>query len=326
MYKLLNLSECKGVEPLFAALSDIVETTTLPPDRALALDAIGEYDGYVTSLRVRVDKEFLDRAARLKAVFTPSTGLDHIDLAYAREKGVTVFGMKNDRAYLDSITATAEMGLGLLLGVIRKIPWSFQAALSGEWARDRFLGTQLSGKTMGILGYGRLGTIMASYAKALRMRVLACDIVPITDPAVEQVPFEALMERSDVISLHVHLNDQTRGIIDAAAIARMKPGVVIINTSRGGVIDEEALLLALLRGHVGAAGLDVIDGEWREDLINHPLIRYAASHQNLLISPHTGGVAFEAQWAAIDQTLRKVRGFFENGCTVPEWLLPSKMN
>lgn len=326
MYKVLNMTECRGVELLFESLKDVVEIITLPPDRETALSVIDAYDGYITSLRFRVDKAFIDRATRLKAVFTPSTGLDHIDLVYAAEKGIAVFGMKNDRAFLDGITSTAELGLGLLLGVIRRIPWGFQSALKGKWARDRFLGMQLTGKTMGILGYGRLGAIMASYAKALRMHVLACDIVEIADESVEQVSFQELMSASDVLSLHIHLNDSTRGIIGREAIDAMKPGIIIINTSRGGIIDETALLAGLLSGHIGAAGLDVIDGEWREDLVEHPLIQYAATHENLLISPHIGGVSFEAQLMTMENTLKKVRAFFEGGGVIPDWLLPSKMN
>jgi len=118
---------------------------------------------------------------------------------------------------------------------------------------------------------------------------------PIDAPGVEMVDFDTLLGTADVISIHVHLTDANRSLIDAAAFAKMKEGVVIVNTSRGAIIDEAAFERSLRSGKVGAAGLDVIDGEWRDDLADHPLIRYAREHDNLVISPHVGGVTYESQ-------------------------------
>ncbi len=314
MYKVLAMTEIVGQEELFAKLSDVIEITSVEPDRKKALEIIGEYDGFLSTLKFRTDKELLDKAVKLKAIFTPSTGLDHIDLDYAAKKGIAVYGMKNDRAFLDNVTATAELALALMLGVVRRIPWGFDAAKNGIWARDMFKGHQLSGKTMGILGYGRLGTIMAEYAKALRMHVIATDIKKIDNEEIEQVSFEELLERSDVISIHIHLNDSTRHLINKDAFDKMKKGAVLINTSRGGIVDEAALVEALESGKLLGAGVDVIDGEWMENKLEHPLIRYARTHENLLISPHVGGVCYESQLMAIDNTLKKVKDFFENGC------------
>jgi D-3-phosphoglycerate dehydrogenase len=330
MYKVLNLFtvETETARSDLASMQDIVEITTLPNDRVTVLKAIKEFDACIPALSIRVDREFIDNAVNLKGIFTPSTGLDHIDLEYAKEKNVKVFGMKNDREFLDNVTATAECALGLLLGVVRKLPWGFAAALNGNWARDRYRGHQLSGKTMGILGYGRLGSIMADYAKALRMDVIACDIKKIDNPAIRQVTFSELLNRSDVISIHIHLNQENRHLINSSAFAAMKPGVVIINTSRGAIIDETAFIEALENGRVSAAGLDVIDGEWLEDTTRHPLIQYAAKHENLLISPHVGGVTFESQEMSLAHTLKKVRAFFANGCRVEndQMLVNSLMN
>jgi D-3-phosphoglycerate dehydrogenase len=149
------------------------------------LEHVHEFDGYIASLKIQLDDEILDHAPKLKAVFTPSTGLDHIDLNACKKRGIPVFATKNDRDVLDTITATAEMALALLLGVVRRVPWAHEAAMDGIWAREAFRGHQLSGKTMGILGYGRLGTMMADYAKALRMKVVACDVKPIRAEGVE---------------------------------------------------------------------------------------------------------------------------------------------
>ncbi|MBQ5777237.1 MAG: hypothetical protein IIV97_00320, partial [Oscillospiraceae bacterium] len=197
MFKLLATTQIDGADKLFDELSDVVSVTFLPPDRDVVMHAIGEYDGFITPLEFRTDKDLLDSAKNLKALFTVTTGLDHIDLDYAATLGIPVYGMKNDREFLDSVTATAEQALALLLGVVRKIPWAFESVKQGEWIRERYKGHQLSGKTMGILGCGRLGTIMAQYASALRMKVIGCDILPLEIPGVEMVSFDELLSRSD---------------------------------------------------------------------------------------------------------------------------------
>jgi D-3-phosphoglycerate dehydrogenase len=256
---------------------------------------------------VRADREVLDRATRLRVIATPSTGLDHLDLEAMRQRRVALISLRDDTEFLDQITATAEMAWCLLLAVVRRLPWAFQAAQLGVWARDRFRGHQLSGQTLGILGYGRLGRMMSDYGKAFRMRVLACDVRPV-EPAsgVEMVPFGRLLAESDVLSIHIHLTDANRGLINAAALARMKPGAVLLNTSRGAIVDEQALLAALESGRLAGAGLDVIEGEWRDDLARHPLIRYSLTHQNLVISPHVGGVTFESQSMAYSRIAEKL--------------------
>lgn len=315
-YRILDLANWLPPVELYEKYGELFEFDRLPETRESLMAHIGDYDGYIASLKVRLDEEVLERATNLKAVFTPSTGLDHIDLEAARRRGIPVFATKYDRDVLDSITATAEMALALLLGVVRRVPWAHQAAVDGIWAREAFRGHQLSGKTMGILGYGRLGTMMAEYAAALRMKVIACDIREIEDPRVQQVSFEELLRESDVISIHVHLNESTTGMIDRAAFKKMKDGVVIINTARGAIVDEEALHEALESGKVGGAGLDVINGEWMEDIRQHPLIQYAGTHQNLLISPHVGGTCYEAQYTTAENVLRKVDDYFRNGCAI----------
>lgn len=314
MYKVLTADGIVGSEKLYPLYSENIEFVHAEPTREDILAKIGDCDGYITTLEVRADREIIDAGKKLKALFTATTGLDHIELEYAAEKGIAVYGMKNDREFLDNVTATAEMALALLLAVLRHIPWSFDAVKNGGWDREKYRGHQISGKTIGILGYGRLGTIMAQYAKALRMKVIACDIKKITDPEIEQVSFDELLERSDIISVHIHLNDANRGFFGKEAFKKLKKGCVLINTSRGAIVDEAAMIDALEDGTLSAAGVDVIDGEWMENKLEHPLIRYARTHENLLISPHTGGCCFEAQTAALDNTLKKVADFFACGC------------
>jgi D-3-phosphoglycerate dehydrogenase len=290
------------------AIGDVVE---LPAQQELLLERLGEFDGLLTSLSVETNRDVLRNAKRLQVIATPSTGVDHIDVAQAKKQGITVLSLKGDTEFLSKITATAELAWGLLLATVRRLPTACAAARMGRWERDTFRGTQLSGKTIGIVGYGRLGKMVAEYGTAFGMRVLVCDVRPMSTPADhEQVDFDALLQCSDVVSIHVHLSEDTRGLFDEKVFQKMKEGSVLINTSRGAVIDEDALLAVLETGRLAGAGLDVIDGEWRRDLDEHPLIRYANEHDNLVISPHIGGVTRESQAMAYDRTVQKLVQFF----------------
>jgi D-3-phosphoglycerate dehydrogenase len=152
----------------------------------------------------------------------------------------------------------------------------------------------LYGKTLGIIGLGRLGTIVARYGNAFGMNVIGCDHEEKIISDVTQVDIAELLDQSDVITIHIHLTEENRGFISAELFDKMKSDVVIINTSRGAIIDEEALLKNLKSGRVGAAGLDVIHGEWDKNIYDHPLIKYARTHENLVITPHIAGSTNES--------------------------------
>ena len=310
--RVLNMAETDLFPDLWEPLAGLAEVVTVPAEAQVLADLLPDFDAYFATLHARLTADMIAAAPRLRVVATPSTGLDHLDLDAMREHGVALLSLKDDTEFLDRITATAEMAWGLLLAVVRKLPWSFAAAQRGEWARDRFRGMQLSGKTLGILGHGRLGRIVAEYGKAFRMNVLACDVRPVAAaPGVRLVDLDTLLREADVLSVHLHLTEANRHFLDAAAFARMKPGAILLNTSRGGVVDETALLAALGSGQLGGAGLDVIEGEWREDLADHPLIRYANTHENLVISPHTGGVTLESQRLTAAHMIAKLARFLE---------------
>ena len=304
--RILCMHETQPYPYVLDPLSDIADIVTEEPDQQALIEKISGYDAYMCALSVRVNAEVLANAERLKVVSTSSTGTDHIDLDLCAQKGITVLDNKKDIDLLKDITCTAELGWGLLLGVIRHIPWAYDAAKQGFWARDVFRGHQLNGMTYGVLGMGRLGTISAQYANAFRMRVLGCDVKQIDLPDVEQVDLDTLLRESDVISIHVHLTEETRGMIGRNEFAKMKDGAILINTARGAILDETSLLEALQSGKLGGAGLDVIHGEWSKDLYHHPLIQYARAHDNLLIVPHLGGVTFESQATTMLHTARKL--------------------
>lgn len=304
--KILCMHEVDAYPEAVDPLREVGDLVCEPGDQQRLVETIGEYDAYVAALTARVNEDVLANAKRLKVISTSSTGTDHIELDLCAERGITVLSNKTEIKVLEDVTATAELAFGLMLGVMRRIPWGFDAAKQGFWARDIFRGHQLNGMTYGVLGVGRLGTMSAQYAKAFRMRVIGCDLKKVELPYVEQVDFDTLLRESDVISIHIHLTDKTRGLIGREEFAKMKPGAVLINTSRGAIIDDEAFIEALESGKLGGGGLDVIHGEWDKVLYNHPLIRYARTHDNLLIVPHLGGVTYESQSGMLRFTCEKL--------------------
>ncbi|MHB9071225.1 MAG: NAD(P)-dependent oxidoreductase [Sedimentisphaerales bacterium] len=282
-----------------------------PSETALRL-ALVDADAYYASLHVRLTRELIKTSSCLKAVVTPSTGLDHIDLEAAEAKQIAVLSLKDDRKLLDQITATAELAWALVLACARHLPPAVDSARKGVWARDSFRGHQIAYKTLGILGLGRLGSMVADYGKAFRMRVIAHDKMSISRPGVEMVSFEELLRQSDILSVHIHLTKENTHILNAKTLPLLKPEAILINTSRGAVIDELALLDMLLSKHISAVGLDVIDGEWDTELCNHKLIRYMQKHDNLIITPHIGGVTVESQEMAFCAAAEKLVKFFCN--------------
>lgn len=287
-------------------LTDVADVVVHPPDRGYLLECLDRFDAHLASLALQYDAEVLERAQRLKVLATPSTGLDHIDVDRVEQLGIELVHLRTETDLLDQVTATAELAWGLMLAVVRKIPAGLDDVRAGRWGRDRFRGTQLSGKTLGILGVGRLGKMVAAYGRAFRMRVIGCDHGRVDALGVEPVDLDTLLRTSDVLSIHIHLTPENVGLLGPAQFAAMKTGAVLINTSRGGMLDEAALLDALETGKLAAAGLDVISGEWRDDLADHPLVRYARMHDNLVITPHVGGVTYESQRMTTTHVANKV--------------------
>lgn len=306
-WHVLCLCDTSAFPDVLAPLRQVAVVHEGPATPEALMTGLPMADAYLASLHVRCDEQCLRRATRLRYIATPSTGLDHIDLRTAQEIGAEVLSLRNDRVFLDSITATAELTWGLLLSVIRRIPSASAAAQRGEWSRDSFRGSQLSGKTLGVLGYGRLGRMVASYGLAFRMRVIAYDVQQLDpDPGVEMVSFERLLAESDVLSVHIHLTEETRGLLGAAEFSRMRDGAILLNTSRGAIVVERDLVAAIDSGKLAGAGLDVIDGEWDCNLECHPLIRFSRQCPRLVITPHIGGITLESQRAAYARIIAKL--------------------
>lgn len=245
-----------------------------------------------------IDGILLSRARRLKVIATPSTGSNHIDAAYCAQHGIKLVTLRGSRV-IGEVKASSEFTLALLLAVMRKLPYAFEAARRGAWREieSRFRGVELAGKTLGVIGYGRIGSNLARYARAMGMRVVAFDPnVAISEPQVEQaVRPEDVLRAADAVAICVHLDNSTRGMVGARWFAQMKDGTYFINASRGEIVDEAELLRALESGKLRAAGVDVVSGEQASNLAGHPLIRYARTHDNLIVTPHMAGLTVESE-------------------------------
>jgi D-3-phosphoglycerate dehydrogenase / 2-oxoglutarate reductase len=251
-------------------------------------------------LAYRIDGPFLDRFPGVRFVATPATGLVHIDSDACAIRGVTVVSLKGERAFLDNLTATAELAWGHIMAFHRHLPYAMGSVLKGVWDRDLFIGNEVKGKTLGIIGLGRLGTMVAQYATAFRMRVIYSDPQDAGLDYAERVTQDQLLAQSDVISLHLHVSDETRGMLGRSEFSKMKRKPLLVNTSRGELIDEAALLSALKTGKIRGACLDVLAGEhWNTPaekkawFKKNELIAYARKNKNLLLTPHMGGLTWE---------------------------------
>ena len=288
--------EYAGVEVLRA----LGAVTYYRYDRAWLEEHIQEFDIIVPHLFIRIDRPILERARRLKTIATPSTGTDHLDLPAMRDCGIRLVSLNDDRSFIDTISSTAELSWLLVLACARRLTELLARVRDeGSWVNTDIRGAELFGKTIGIIGYGRLGRKVSRYAEAFGMRVLATD----TDPSafsskqdwVQPVSLERVLQESDVISVHVKLNNTSTGLIGADEARRMKRGVILVNTARGEVLDSVALLDALESGTIGALGLDVLNNEYQSTrLPDDPLVRAAQIDPRIIITPHAGGSTHDA--------------------------------
>jgi D-3-phosphoglycerate dehydrogenase len=262
------------------------------------LNICGDYQVIWVRLRHNIDREVFARAPGLRCVVTNTTGLNHLDLVAAAERGIRIVSLRGETDFLKEIRGTAELTLALTLALLRKLPQASAHVNAGGWNRDQFRGREIHGKTVGIVGYGRLGRITASYFAALGALVLACgpDLRSSeVEPGVTVVSMAELLERSEIVSLHANLTAASAGFFAAAAFQRMKPASYFINTARGELVDEAALLAALEQEKIAGAALDVLAGESSSGMAHHPLVRYAGQHDNLLLTPHIGGNTWESR-------------------------------
>ncbi|MBE9605252.1 phosphoglycerate dehydrogenase [Acetobacteraceae bacterium H6797] len=275
---------------------------------------IGGYDGLAIRSGTKVTRELLEAAPRLRVVGRAGIGIDNIDLTSATARGVVVM----NTPYGNAIT-TAEHAIAMLFALARQLPLASQSTKAGHWEKHRFLGVEVTGKVLGLIGCGNVGAIVADRANGLKMRVIAADPYLTEKRAVElgveKVDLASLLARADFISLHTPLTAETRDILSREAIFATKPGVRIINCSRGGLIDEAALYEAIKAGHVAGAGLDVFE---TEPATESPLFAL----EQVVCTPHLGAATAEAQEKVAQQIAAQMADFLlagtvENALNMP---------
>jgi D-3-phosphoglycerate dehydrogenase len=256
-------------------------------ERDALIKIIGEYDGIAVRSATKVTEKVIAAANGLKVIGRAGIGVDNIDVPAATSKGIIVM----NTPFGNSIT-TAEHAIALLFALARQIPQADTSTQAGKWEKNRFMGVELTAKTLGIVGCGNIGSIVADRALGLRMKVIAFD--PFLSPerakdiGVEKVEFDELLARADFISFHAPLTEKTKNILNAESLTRTKKGVRIINCARGGLVDEKALRAALDSGHVSGAAFDVFS---TEPATENPLF----GHPNVVCTPHLGAATSEAQ-------------------------------
>jgi D-3-phosphoglycerate dehydrogenase len=267
---------------------------------------IGEYDGLAVRSATKVTAKLLEKATRLKVVGRAGVGVDNVDLDAATRRGIVVMNTPGG-----SSVTVAELALAMILSLSRHVPAATASVKAGKWEKKRFQGHELAGKTLGVVGIGNIGSVLVERAQAMKMRVVAYDPFITPEAAAKLgatlLDLDALWREADVISLHVPLTDQTRNLVDAATLAKMKKGAILVNCARGGVVDEKALADALASGHLGGAALDVFEKE--PPAPDHPLLKQDA----FVCTPHIGASTEEAQSAVAVAVAEQLVAYLRDG-------------
>ncbi|HTE56586.1 MAG TPA: phosphoglycerate dehydrogenase [Kofleriaceae bacterium] len=267
---------------------------------------IGDFDGLLVRSRSKATAEVIEAGKRLKIIGRAGIGVDNIDVTAASRRGIIV-----ENAPSGNAVTTAEHALCLLMSLARHIPQATASMKAGKWEKNKFSGVEIMGKTLGVVGLGNIGRIVADRAQGLKMKVVASDPFIGRDAAarlgVELVDLDELLSRADFITVHTPLTSETRGVIGAAAFARMKPGSMVVNAARGGVVDEDALLAALESGHIAGAALDVFVEE--PPAAGSKLV----AHPRVVCTPHLGASTEEAQEKVAIEVAEQIVAFAEHG-------------
>lgn len=292
---------------------EVDEITGKTPDELKAI--IGDYDGLAIRSSTKVTKDILAHATNLKVIGRAGIGVDNVDIPAASAKGVVVM----NTPFGNSIT-TAEHAIALMFALARQLPEADASTQAGKWEKNRFMGVEVTGKTLGLIGAGNIGSIVADRARGLKMKVIAYD--PFLTPeralemGVEKMSLDDLLLRADFITLHTPLTDQTRNILSRENLAKTKRGVRIINCARGGLIDEAALKEGLDSGHIAGAALDVFVTEPAKE---HPLF----GTPNFVATPHLGASTTEAQVNVAIQVAEQMAEYLTTGGVTNALNMPS---
>ena len=285
---------------------DVDYLPDLGKDKDKLLEVIGQYDGLAIRSATKVTDKIIAAAKNLKVIGRAGIGVDNVDIPAATKKGIIVM----NTPFGNSIT-TAEHAIAMMMALARQLPEADASTKASKWEKNRFMGVEVTNKVLGIIGAGNIGSIVADRALGLKMKVVAYD--PFLSPeraqtmGVEKVELDELFKRADFITLHTPLTEKTRNIIDAAAIAKMKKGVRIINCARGGLVDESALYDAIKSGTVAGAALDVFVDE--PPAADHPLLLL----DEVIVTPHLGASTTEAQEGVAFTVAEQMRDYLLSG-------------
>jgi D-3-phosphoglycerate dehydrogenase len=287
----------EGIEKLKQAGFEVDVNPTITPEQLTKI--VSNYDALIVRSRTKVTKEIIEAGRRLRVIGRAGAGLDNIDLETAKQRGITVLSTP------EALTeAVAELTIGLIISLARSIPLADRTLKEGKWIKKKLMGWQLEDKTLGTIGLGKIGERVAKIAKALGMKILITEIIPLSPELLKEletevVPLKELLQRSDVVTVHVPLTSQTYHMIGAKEFQLMKNGAFLVNTSRGAIVDEKPLLTALKSGKIGGAALDVYEVEPPRDL---ELIKLP----NVVCTAHIGAQTKEAQNAAASMIAEKI--------------------
>jgi D-3-phosphoglycerate dehydrogenase/(S)-sulfolactate dehydrogenase len=303
-----------GVEILRRAGLEVDVKVGLAPAELEGI--IGGYDALAVRSATKVTAKLLEKAPRLRVVGRAGVGVDNVDLAAATRRGVVVMNTPGG-----SSTTVAELTLAHMLALARHVAQATASVKGGKWEKKRFQGRELAGKTLGVVGIGNIGSIVVERCLAMKMRAIAYDPFISAEAAaklgVTLVSLDELWAQADVVSLHVPLTEQTRNLVDAATLAKMKKGALLVNCARGGLVDERALAEALASGHLGGAALDVFEKE--PPPADHPLFAV----EGFVCTPHLGASTEEAQAAVAVAIAEQLASYLSDGVVKNAVNLPS---
>ena len=309
------IKHISGVEDTLKSFCDI--TVIEDPSLEDLIEVMPDYDAIYTNpnkSKIFLGPEILDAASKLKVIATASTGINHIDKAYATKMNIEVLSLTEEREVIEKISSTAEHAFALTLSSLRRVIQSHNDALDGEWDYTKYIGRQMNFLTIGVVGYGRLGTLYAKYCRAFGAEVLIFDPYKEIDikGAKQVTDLKKLARLSDVISLHVHVNEETTSMINVDIFKEMKNDVLIINTSRGEIINETDLVKFLKNNKEALFATDVLTNEIK-NRGNSPLFKFAKGNtKQVTITQHIGGMTREAQQIAYGHAAQLLKKHFTN--------------
>jgi phosphoglycerate dehydrogenase-like enzyme len=301
-----------GVSEMLEATGDV--TYMDDPSAEEVVNVIGEYDAVYTNpnkSKVFLGRDVIDAAKALKVICTASTGTNHIDKTYVSEKAIPILALTEERQVINRISSTAELAFALTMDGLRNVVQSHNNALDGEWDYTKYIGRQMNCLTIGVIGYGRLGSMYSHYCTAFDSRVIIYDpYKTIERNDLEQVDeLSVLLKESDVIAIHVHVTNETMGMINRECFEQMKTDVLIVNTARGDIVNEIDLVNFLKKNREAKVATDVLADEIRNRM-SSPLLKYAQDSEQVVITQHIGGMTREAQEIAYCHAAKRLHDFF----------------